>query len=883
MSWFSPVTSSSSTNGFSETSLPPTAGAGRGGGQSGPRRLGRRRRAASGAGALTGAGLAACVVVIASAPLLAGGVHRGPMIGLMAIGLVGLVAWTVGLSLQGRAPRMGIVALAPLAFVLVPLLQSVPIPFALRGGLDRAGTELLRDNQLVHTQVWPLSLDPPNTRADVGRAALALCAFLVAYHLASGQSRRHLVTRAIGIAGVVAVAIGLGHRILGFSQLYGLLTPSHRSLLIGPFVNSNHTAEFLELAAGVCLACSFQRPTALNRIGWLVGALLCAGGAAATLSRGSVLAIAMAVLMFAFLRYLSKDGAESSRQRRASLAWGALVVVLLVLGAAALGADQLVERFKTDAVSGDTRLRLWRDSLRVLAAHPFGIGRGAFDRIFPIYRTFKIPLAVRFAFVESEPLQLLVDCGWFFFLVLSAGAVFVVWRVARHGRRDRMESALLAGLFAVAVHSTVDFGLETLGVLLPFAAVCGATLGRLQSLDEGWLRRAKAKWAIVGFACAGMTFGIASVGHASYDDFDALLKRRMTPAARHALLARAEETHPLDYFYALEDARAEPLKGPPGSPSPRLHGLNRAMLLCPTCETVHVEVARNLWTMGLHPQALLEWRTAVDLQPRLFSSMLGELFASGAKPRELAAVASSSTARLLDLVSFLNERSRIADAFVVLDQADALGAPRSESLVVRAGLQLAVGQTAAAAMTVSAADAAGIRDPRLAVFRSRILIAQQGANGADAALAVLDAAAARTPANLAVQTERVELVTSFKKWAAAGRSIEGYKLALYENGNSPSWAHIADARIKAEMGRLTAALDEFRIALADQPENVSLWLEYGRIADAGGHVATAREAYAEAARLSPNSPDILNAQRALEQRRAELRALTIGGQAAQNP
>ncbi len=74
-----------------------------------------------------------------------------------------------------------------------------------------------------------------------------------------------------------------------------------------------------------------------------------------------------------------------------------------MLGAAALGADQLVDRFKTDAVTTDVRLRLWRDALHVLAAHPLGIGRGAFDRVYPIYRTVKIPLAVRFAFVENEP------------------------------------------------------------------------------------------------------------------------------------------------------------------------------------------------------------------------------------------------------------------------------------------------------------------------------------------------------------------------------------------------------------------------------------------------------------------------------------------------
>ncbi len=85
------------------------------------------------------------------------------------------------------------------------------------------------------------------------------------------------------------------------------------------------------------------------------------------------------------------------------------------------------------------------------------------------------------------------------------------------------------------------------------------------------------------------------------------------------------------------------------------------------------------------------------------------------------------------------------------------------------------------------------------------------------------------------------------------------------------------------MGRVSAALDEYRIALANQPNNVALWLEYGRAAESAGHVETADEAYAQAARLSPNSPDVLAARHALAQRRADLRALTIGGQAAGGP
>jgi O-antigen ligase/tetratricopeptide (TPR) repeat protein len=799
------------------------------------------------------------------------------MIGLMAAGLASLVAVSIGLELQGRQLRMGLALLAPLAFVVVPLLQSVPLPLGVRSIFDRNGTALLRDNQLVATSSWPLSLDPPNTRVNVGCTALALVAFLIAYHLASGQSRRHFVTRALGVAGIVAVFIGLGHRIFGIGMLYGAFNASPRSLLVGPFVNSNHTAEFLELAAFVCLACSFQRPTALNRIGWLVGTLLCAGGAAATLSRGAVLALTTAVLMFMFLRYFSSDG-DGTRRRRVSLAWGALLAGLVLLGAGALGADHLIERFKADSVTTDVRLHLWREALRVFAAHPFGIGRGAFDRVFPIYRSFTMPYPVRFAFTESEPLQLLIDCGLFFSLVLVAGLGLVAWQIARRGRRDQIEAALIAGLFAVLVHSTVDFGLETLGVLLPFVAVLGVVLGRCPSPATAWPRSPGVKWGVVGLAAGGLVFGIASAARGSYDNFDALLKRPMKAPARQALLVRAEDAHPLDYFYALDDARLRPLKGTPGSPaSPRLHALNRALRLCPACETVHVEVARNLWHLGLRRQSILEWRTAVDLQPVLFAPTLSELFAAGAKPEELAAVASASTARMLDLVAFLTRLGRLPDAFVVLDQADALGAPRSESLLARAALQLRAGQPAAAAATVESAAAAGVQDPRLPVLRAKLLTNAQGAAGADEALAILDLAAARYPTDLDIERARLEVVTQYQRWKAAARALDGLKLALYHSQGSASEAHVAGARIEGQLGHWTGSLDEYRLALMDQPDNVALWIEYARAAETTGRDNVARDALAEAARLSPNSPDITGPVRELEARQARLRALVGDG------
>ena len=58
---------------------------------------------------------------------------------------------------------------------------------------------------------------------------------------------------------------------------------------------------------------------------------------------------------------------------------------------------------------------------------------------------------------------------------------------------------------------------------------------------------------------------------------------------------------------------------------------------------------------------------------------------------------------------------------------------------------------------------------------------------------------------------------------------------------------------------------------------MALWIEYARAAETAGRDMTAREAYAEAGRLSPNSPDIASARQALEARSIRLRSPQTDG------
>ena len=790
------------------------------------------------------------------------------MIGLLCASVLGLAALSIALGLQGRPLRGDLALLLPVVLLLIPLLQSMPLPYGLRGLLDRGGTELLLQSQPAPPRTWPLSLDPPATRVAVGRAAAALAAFLFAYHLAAGQKRRHLVLRAIGITGMVAAIIGLGHRILGADRLYGMFAVPGRSLVVGPFVNSNHTAELLELSAFVCLACALHRATLLNRTAWFTGTALCAGGAAATLSRGAALAFLVGILAFSALQYLGPKGEDRPRRRTAVL-WGAALGGLVAIGMISLGADQLIRRFRSDGVTTDVRFRLWRDGLRVLAAHPAGIGRGAFDRVFPIYRSVKMPYPLRFAFLENEPFQFLVDCGWVLFALVVTSFSVAAFRAARNGRRDAVENAVCAGLLAVLAHSVVDFGLETLGVLLPFSAVAGTLFGRQRGPESAPATRSVTfTRAVAGLAALGLVFGIESTAHSSNDDFDALLRRAHTRSEQMAVLARAERTHPLDYFYALDEARLEPLAG---SPSPRLHALNRALRLCPSCETIHAEVARNLWAVGLRRQALLEWRTAVDLQPELLRPLLGEVFALGARPEELTSLAGTDTGRMLQAVDFIEARGRVSDAFVALDQADAAGAPAGETLLSRALLSLDAGNLEAAAKAAAGAAAAGVHDPKLSIIQAEILTRQKAADGADEALRILDAAVSRYPTDLALQRERVAIVTKYKKWTSAARAIEGLKLACYHAFGSAAEAHIAAADIAFNMARFTEAMAEYRMALGDRPNDVALWMEFGHTAEMAGRQTAARDAYSQAARLSPKDPTIARALQSLDDYVARLR------------
>lgn len=244
-------------------------------------------------------------VCLIGAPLACGAVHR-PII-FVVTGLAVLLALlTAALATRGQAALKPHIAMVfPLLFLVIAAAQIIPLPWGLRARLDPAGSDLLALAQLSGAQ--PFSLDPPATTLRLAEAAAALIVGIAALVLTASRRLRYAATGLVAASGVVALLVGLGHRAAFEDKIYGLFQHS-RGLLVGPFINVNHTAEFLELAAFAALAFGFSRQSRDGQRVWKVLATVLAAGALSTLSRGSVLALGCGALTWFLLAPKSEEG-----------------------------------------------------------------------------------------------------------------------------------------------------------------------------------------------------------------------------------------------------------------------------------------------------------------------------------------------------------------------------------------------------------------------------------------------------------------------------------------------------------------------------------------------------------------------------------------------
>lgn len=255
----------------------------------------------------------------------------------------------------------------------------------------------------------------------------------------------------------------LGEMVLGVSPIYGTIEAvlgldAEEELEFSVyraragFAHPLHAAAFLAVPA----AMGIGRWLMTGRIWPLVLAALSGGGILATVSRGSVLAIAMAVAFAVVVAPFFLGWRRLSR-------WALLVVLTVVGGIVVLNFGPLVERSDSmeSQISADVRDRAFGVAMRAAEASGWlGTGPGTSGETGRLYD---------FIVIENSLLQLLMSVGLPGLVLFALFIAALLWVAFRHRDLPAM-LGIIAYIASITTFNSID-GVRGMHIVLGFLAI----------------------------------------------------------------------------------------------------------------------------------------------------------------------------------------------------------------------------------------------------------------------------------------------------------------------------------------------------------------------------------------------------------------------------
>jgi tetratricopeptide (TPR) repeat protein len=650
---------------------------------------------------------AGAIVLCAFAPMAIGTVHLWSIATATGLSLVLLALVIYRRAFFDAEPmQIGLVGWAFAGATLWTALQILPLPPDVLRTLSPKAHEIydftLGAFGLYGDATWrPLAIDPPATAQELLRLIGLTAAYLAALNGYPRRSERNRLFLAVAFIGVGLVVIGLMQKAMGSRAILGF----YESPAVGgqfftsTFVNPNHLASFLGLAAPLALAQALSREHDRSfRLLLFAAGATCALGVILSLSRAGIAALALGQVLFALLLW----------RRRAGAARRILVVSIGLALAAGLGlwlaSERLVAEMSPSGLVEDLRqglkTALWRDSLPLLSDFPLvGVGKGGFPFVYPLYQTHLAQYT--YTHVENGILQPLVDHGIVIGSLLLVAFVVGVARTCTSSLPTASVGAL-AGILTVCIHNLADYNLETGGVGFPFVVVLGLLLRRENGPDRrappmASPYRPSTIWLIawVGVGVAALASLVPFVARRSQAAAVERLKE-MRGDAETLVRAAAQEIdrHPADYLLFLVTAAR--LSSPPSVDLRRaIRFANRALFLNNASQEGHWVTARILRLLGRQEQALLEYRLALQRAPHRLETLLAEV-AAFPRPLEAMLEVAESAPDRRRLAAHLIAHRRLAEAAQVTALLLAADPTDPEALRLAARAELARGNATGA-------------------------------------------------------------------------------------------------------------------------------------------------------------------------------------------
>lgn len=399
-----------------------------------------------------------------------------------------LLASLVAVFLAGGPKEAGMgIFLLSAGLICVLIAPAIKVPWSLwavGGALVASAAISLAPSGWVGFPEWNANLRnipglvlPDSIAADPILAAfwvllLLLSVFIALYSLASPLGSRQMAN--VALVAVLGCAL---YAMLGWSVWQGgwnypfFEKPAYAQAAFGFFPNRNHTAGFLLTGVILCLGLVHHEMTR----GKLFRTILPAGCFALLVSVLLLFSVSRAGLLFLFLGVLIWV-LGLGRYRSRSLVMGSVGMFAIIMLFFLFSGSGLLERLKGAAPAEvtpgavvrpqvhDARLSIARDTLTIIADHPFtGIGLGSYPIIYPFYADKSLRDRSTALHAESDWLTLCCE-GGIPSLLIALGALGLLLkeipRLKSVGRNWPLRWAFLSAFFAEVLHGLVDVPLH---------------------------------------------------------------------------------------------------------------------------------------------------------------------------------------------------------------------------------------------------------------------------------------------------------------------------------------------------------------------------------------------------------------------------------------
>ncbi len=828
--------------------------------------------------------------VVLGSVLAIGSVHVPT---LLVVGSASLATGLLALVVHhrdGHGWPVTLPAVGALLLALYSTLQAIPLPASWVALVAPANADVwsrsLSPLGLPGPSWHPISLDPGATWVEVLKAvtytALLIASSVVAY--------RRGATFGVATVFVSALTLGcltLAHGLAGMTKVFGVYEPIHNfaSWAIGPLLNVNHLAGYLNLGALCGLGILLMRKTRIPR--WVagLGVATIMGVGISTVSRGGVVLLPLG---FAILLVLLRSRPESLREQSVSNRWLHVLTLLTAAGGVTLAALAFTTRHWNALMDKDlSKLRILDWAKPMVADHAwFGVGRGAFETVYPTYR----PNPGHELWTHPENLFVQWAAEWGLPVAIAA-VLFFAWliRPSRMGAtRSAVAAGAVAGILILVLQNWVDFSLEMPGVAVAAVVLIGSCWGdtRRRGVPR-WggdnrvvqlLRRFSLGASVADHRALGTylpivvcgVVGIASVAMAAWKGTPTALQDRMAfheiaqgppmpkskfdPLVREAMLR-----HPSEPFLPLVGAeRAWRVRD--DNPIPYLQRVFERSKLY---GRAHLLLANILFARGAKAQALMELKFACRDEPGLATSAVALAIEHTQSEDDLLRIVpeGSGEAPVLDtLGAWMHKRNpAVGERFDerALKADPNRQAPRIRRIqdlidsLSKEGLSDKAKQETADRIQehTSHIERAEPHSSRAAQLRARALVALGQPEKADRLLATT---CDHVRDRYACLRARVPILASLNRPEELDELLDATAKAGCTGGKSCAQTYMWLGATQRGRKNLGGAANAYLKATRHDPQNADAWVHLGDVSTALGTHAQAVRAYEQALRLRPN-------------------------------